>query len=407
MRRKLCKYMVSILAALFLDTGIMVIASEIPGNSENIYSDAENISGDGAGVWQETDGAKYYFLPETGIMAAGWLDIGGERYYFSPETGVMAAGWLDIDGERYYFSPETGAMLYGRQKIENKAYFFEESGVLCTSGWCGADCKTYYSGPQGILASGWKKIKGHKYYFLPQNNQMACGLHKIDGNYYIFHDNGRLALSNGISIVTSGGKVYCAGADGKAATGWQIKNRKLYYASKTGKVKRNTTFQGITFTRTGAAKDNTASKLKIKSIRTVAAITDEKMDKKTKLAACWSYLTGGKFSYAGKYPNIDKPGWQKQTAYDMLTTRTGNCYSFACAFAALASEIGYKPYIICGRVHGSRDRSPDGYTRHAWVTINGKHYDPEAHYAGWLRNVYAKNRYPASHKIQQTVPFNQ
>lgn len=49
---------------------------------------------------------------------------------------------------------------------------------------------------------------------------------------------------------------------------------------------------------------------------------------------------------------------------------------------------------------GSRDRKADGYTRHAWVRINGKYYDPEAHFAGWRRNIYAVNRYPISYKIQ-------
>ncbi len=360
-----------------------------------------------AAGWRKIDGERYYFLPETGAMAVGWRKIDGERYYFLPESGAIAAGWQKIDGDKYYFSPKTGNMLQGRQEIGKKAYFFKKSGVLCTSGWAGADSKTYYCGAQGTLASGWKKIKGHKYYFLPKNNRMATGRHKVNGSDYIFRENGKLARSGGITIVTVGGKVYCAGADGKAAGGWQVKKRKLYYASKKGTVKRSTTFQGITFTKTGAAKENIASKLKIKLIKDVAAITNEKMDRKTKLAAFWSYLTGGNFRYASKYPNLNASGWQRRTAYDMLTTHTGNCYSFACAFAALASEIGYQPYVICGRVHGSRDRSADGYTRHAWVMINGKHYDPEADYAGWLRNVYARSSYPVSNQIQKTVAYNE
>lgn len=50
---------------------------------------------------------------------------------------------------------------------------------------------------------------------------------------------------------------------------------------------------------------------------------------------------------------------------------------YACAFAALAREIGYDPYVVCGRVPGTRDGAGDGFTRHSWVIINGLHYDPE------------------------------
>ena len=129
------------------------------------------------------------------------------------------------------------------------------------------------------------------------------------------------------------------------------------------------------------------------------------MSKSSKLSACWSYIVRGSFHYASKYPNLHFRGWQKSTAYNMLSTHSGNCYSYACAFAALASEIGYKPYIVCGRVHGSRDRAADGYTRHAWVRINGLNYDPEAQYAGWMRGIYARSSYPTAHKIQKIVAY--
>jgi len=134
-------------------------------------------------------------------------------------------------------------------------------------------------------------------------------------------------------------------------------------------------------------------------------ITNERMSKRQKLSACWSYIADGKFHYAGKYPSLRMSGWQKKTACDMLSAHTGNCYSYACASAALAEEAGYKPYIICGHVRGSRDHAADGFTRHAWVKINGLHYDPEAQYAGWMRGVYTRNYYPASHRIQKVVKY--
>lgn len=355
--------------------------------------------------WQEIEGKKYYISPVTGEMLMGWQEIEGKEYYFSFETGEMLTGWQAEEEKGYYFSPVTGEMLTGWQIIDNEDYYFDENGILQTAGLVITDNGTYYCGEDGNFISGWKKIKGSKYYFATKNKKMVTGVKKIKGKYYIFNKKGRLAESDGISIVRVKEDIYCANPNGKAAKGWQIKGNKLYNATRKGRVRRNTTYQGIVFTKTGAAKKNVNSQLKIKLIRIVKNITNEKMPKRGKLYSCWNYVTRGRFHYASKYPDIHSSGWQKRTAYDMLSTHSGNCYSYACAFAALALEIGCKPYIVCGRVHGSRDRASDGYTRHAWVRINGKYYDPEAQYAGWMRGVYARTSYPASHKIQKIVAY--
>ena len=55
----------------------------------------------------------------------------------------------------------------------------------------------------------------------------------------------------------------------------------------------------------------------------------------------------------------------------MLTTGGGDCYGFACTFAAMARELGYNPYVVLGRVSGTRDGAADGLTRHGWVMIDG------------------------------------
>ena len=40
-------------------------------------------------------------------------------------------------------------------------------------------------------------------------------------------------------------------------------------------------------------------------------------------------------------------------------------------FAAMAREIGYNPYVVLGRVSGTRDGAADGLTSHGWVIIDG------------------------------------
>lgn len=186
-----------------------------------------------------------------------------------------------------------------------------------------------------------------------------------------------------------------------------IKNN-LYYFNKNGRAKSNTTYLGITFAQDGRAKNVNGCdpKAKFTAMKIYNRITTPSMSKSQKLRACWNYMTNKKnFVYVSKYPDLNKKGWQQATAYDMLSTRTGNCYSFACAFAALACECGYDAQIVCGRVSGSRDHMPDGLTRHCWVRINGRYYDPEGAFAGWYRNCYDSANYNGRHTIQKIVVY--
>lgn len=360
-----------------------IAGAEIPETFTNrqIYEESSSLKSG----WQEINGQKYYFFPGTGQMATGWQEIDGESYYFWLGTGEMLTGRQVMEDGIYYFSPETGKMLVGWQEIDGE--------------------RRYFSPGSGRMVVGWQKIGGKRYYLSKDTGEAVTGPQEIDGTYYIFKSNGQLAESKGIRLVTVGNKRYCADKNGEAAAGWQLIAKKLYYVTRTGKVKSNTAYQGITFNSKGAAKNDANSRLKIKAMQTFAAITNDSMTKSQKLDACWSYVVGGQFRYAVKYPDLNVSGWQRQAAYDMLSAHSGNCYGFACVFAALAEEAGYKPYVICGRVHGSRDRAVDGYTRHAWVRINGRYYDPEAHYAGWRRGIYGSVSYPVSHTVQQVVEF--
>ncbi len=363
-------------------------------------------TGEMAAGWQVIDGNTYYFDPASREMAAGWLELDGEYYYFEPDTGEMCTGWHEIDGVYSYFEPDTGARASGLLELDGEYYYFEpDTGEMCT-GWHETEAgRRYFVKKTGRMASGWLKISGKKYYFSPEDGEPLTGAQEIGGKHYIFNSKGQLAQSDGISLVAAGGRYYCADKNGHAASGWHLIKGKLYYASKTGKAKTSTTYQGIAFGSRGAAKNSITARSKIKAMQVFASITNENMTKSQKLAACWDYIISGSFRYAAKYPNLQSSGWQRKTAYEMLTSHSGNCYSFACAFAALASEAGYQPYVICGRVRGSRDRAADGYTRHAWVQINGLHYDPEAQYAGWHRGIFQSSRYPAAHTIQMTTAY--
>lgn len=252
----------------------------------------------------------------------------------------------------------------------------------------------------------WKKEKGAKYYILP-NGQTAVGSHEIKGEYYVFNTNGKLLTPKKNSLIGVGKNTYYVSPKGTAINGWQIIGKKLYSVKKSGAVRKNVKYKGITFTKTGAAKNCQDTKVMIQTVKTVASVTKPDMTKKQKLKACWNYLVSRRhFRYVSKYPNLNKKGWQRQTAENMLRTKSGNCYSFACAFAAMANEIGYDAYVVCGRVSGSRDGARDGLTRHAWVRINERNYDPEAQFAGWRRGIYGSRGYPVGkYRVQKIVEY--
>lgn len=258
----------------------------------------------------------------------------------------------------------------------------------------------YYKGKR--LRNRWKVINGKRYYFTA-GGSAAVGSRNVNGVRYIFNAKGQLAKNGKTTLVKVGEKSFLANAKGRPLTGWQIYKNKLYYANSKGMVLKNAKKDGITLTKTGAAKSDVNTYLKIKTMTIVKSITNDKMTKSQKLNACWKYVVGGNFYYASVYPNLGQSGWQRSLALNMLNSKGGNCYGFACTFAALAAEIGYEPYVICGRVTGTRDGAADGYTRHAWVMINGLHYDPEAQYAGWAKGFYGSGYGPGI--IQQTVKF--
>ncbi len=222
-----------------------------------------------------------------------------------------------------------------------------------------------------------------------------------DGEYYRYE---RFSPAEDTIVEIDGEPCY-VNAGGTVSEGWKVLDGQLYYSDKDGQVKCSETYQGIELGKDGAAVSDTNARLKIEVIQIVNSITDDTMTRGQKLSACWNYVTRGHLYYAGKYPDLNAAGWQRRQALDTLTSGSGNCYGFACAFAALAEGVGYSPEVVCGRVSGSRDGAADGMTRHSWVLIDGCCYDPEAQWAGWCPGIYGYGSYPVAHSVQKIVAF--
>lgn len=338
-----------------------------------------------------------------------WETIKGHKYYFQ-SNGYAAVGPVKIKGQYYVFN-EKGCLLTPKKTSAvkvNRAYYYVSPKGKPVPGYHLILGRLYYVSPNGrcTLQKGkeWKTIGGHTYFF-KSNGKPAVGGTVINNKVYVFDSKARLLKPSEPRFVRVGKYYYYVDKSGIASTGWMIINDKLYYGDSIGRLKRNTVYENITFGQSCNAESDTEANLKMQVMRIVSNICQPQMTSYQKLWACWNYVVSGRIRYFPYYPNYSDATWYKDLALKALANGLGNCYGYACAFAALAKEVGFQPYVVCGRVSGYRDGASDGMTRHCWVMINGAYYDPEAQYAGWYRGVYGSYHYDIAHSIQRTVLF--
>lgn len=212
--------------------------------------------------------------------------------------------------------------------------------------------------------SAWKTVGRSKYYFDDAGNAVAGRSKKINGAYYVFSDEGKLLKPSKNKFYKLKRGLYYVNKKGRPAqTSWFILKGKLYKAAKSGKCVTSKTVEGITFLKNGSAKRNTSSKLKMAVMRKLDKLTTSSMSKRQKLRRCFSYCLSLKWASSNEPKDIGKAGWMQRCAYKALTTESAECFSFSCAFAAFAYELGYRP-----TVRGVPKN-------HAFVLIKGRAYD--------------------------------
>ncbi len=123
------------------------------------------------GIHRTADGI--YCTDAAGIACSGWQEANGLRYYFDPETLRGHTGLSEIDGETYYFQAN-GAMVTGFFTDEaGTLYCFDESGRMYRDGWTELDGASYYFDETGAAAIGWQVVDEVEYYF-QETGAMAC-----------------------------------------------------------------------------------------------------------------------------------------------------------------------------------------------------------------------------------------
>lgn len=288
--------------------------------------------------------------------------------------------WVTKNGYRYYYNADGEKVKSRFRKIGNGKYYFDKNGKMLKNIMITIRGKRYYFRKGGKAAIGWITLQGKKYYF-DEDGVGQTGLTAIGKNKYYFDD------------------------DGVMQTGWQYFNgKKAYFYLKTGKMAVNRTIDGQKIGKKGILEQSKADKSRIaaeeKAKEILKSITNSSMSKSQMLRAAYDYMSSrSRFSYVTWRAFYAYDGWEYDYALEIYNRRGGNCYNFACGFAVLAKVIGYEPYVIRGRIPGTRDGAGDGLTRHAFVSIGGLYYDPEAQFAGWAPGIYASPVYPMTCQV--------
>lgn len=305
--------------------------------------------------WVKTSKGYRYIDSKGKYAATGIITVKGEKYYIN-KAGYRATGIIEYKGNKYYFAPKDGKMYRGTKLItykNNKYYVIK-----------------------GKVASGLKKIKKSYYYFSKKSGKMAKGKKFVTykkNKYYI--------------------------VKGKAATGLKkIKKNYYYFSKKNAKMRKNKVLKikGVyyKFDKYGKGVKKTAAESY--AIDLINRLCSPHDSNQTKLYKGFMYMVRN-YHYGVKpgYFSPNSYDWVERFAYNMYTTHSGRCYSFAAAFCVYAREVGYTARAISGSVQGLRG----GYVPHGWVEVvqdNGVYvYDPDLAVESKNAMAYYKRTYGA------------
>lgn len=185
---------------------------------------------------------------------------------------------------------------------------------------------------------------------------------------------------------TSGSSVYYFNKKGIGApyTGSKFikikygSSSKVYYAKK-GILQKNQIVgskkQGYYYVdSTGVRVTDKTTKLAVKFVRSHTKTTDSQSKK---LRKCYRYLSYH-YKYKRYYTNLcPKAKYMQPFAYDMFSSKKGNCFRYAACFAYIARVLGYDSRVVVGKISAVYG----GMTPHGWteVKVDGKWYvcDPD------------------------------
>lgn len=182
--------------------------------------------GDPVTGWQDPDGNRRYFDPQSGALCTGWLTLADGTYYLGTD-GILQTGWLSQDDSRMYLFPD-GKLATGMFEAEGACYYADNSGAIQT-GWADIDGSRRYFAEDGAMHTGWLELDGSRYY-LDESGVLCTGWTELDGIRCYLSEDG--ALCTGWTD-TPEGRCYLD-ETGAPCFGWQELDENLYYFTEDG-----------------------------------------------------------------------------------------------------------------------------------------------------------------------------
>ena len=356
---------------------------------------------------------KYYFF-EDGSAVSGIFRTTDNKTVIFAAYGTVENGFTVLNGNTYYC--ENGFAVTGAKTINSVLHYFDNDGKGATGEYTVSGKKIYFE--NGVSFTGYKTVNGKSLYYV--NGQPANGKYTVNGVTHLFENgvsftgyktvngknlyyvngqpaNGKYTVSgvthvfeNGVSFTgyktVNGKKVYYANgiiahgltkissdtyyfSNGVMLQGWQMINNEYYHFDRaTGKLRKNTTVDGIKVDANGKAQKTAYNTEKIKTFIKARNImlretntTDTVAQKKEK---CFRWVMSCPYKQYRKVgASMKYSGWEMKFANDIFDNGKGCCGSTSAAFAFLAVECGSKNVYFCD----------DGVSTggHAWVIMDG------------------------------------
>lgn len=190
-----------------------------------------------------------------------------------------------------------------------------------------------------------------------------------NGHYYYFDEYGVKAVGR----KTINGDAYYFDSKGHQVVGWvKIKDDYYYYhigRKKNGYLETDTKVNGITIKKNGKAKLTSSTRDKVKYLTNAnelcADYVNLGMSRKEALQKMYTLMaTGEIISYYNYGPFKYSKNWDQYYVEYYFTRGIGDCYTTGCAFAYIATALGYDEVYA---------ESSGG---HGWCRIGEKYYDP-------------------------------
>ena len=273
---------------------------------------------------------------------------------------TYAARCLNASGYLISYYQDTGNKYYANGKLANGTFTVGGRTVIFVNGV--------------VRMKGYVTINGKTYYY------DSKGVLQKNGIVGTYQEGYRYADKNGVVIMNY------TGVATKGKNTWYFYKGKINY-----KLRDAVTVNGVAYNvLNGKAYKVTSTKDKIlyRALKIVTKVTKSSMTNAQKLRACWNHMRTAYGENNPRNPEYYASDWAEVYANDIFVGKSGNCFSYAAAFAYIGKAIGYSKCYACNS------------GGHGWTEIDGLVYDVE-----WSMHSTKYTYYAMSYDDPCDVPY--